>query len=236
MLDIPPENVAAQGAAAPGPHLPRRHGAGPHRRRRGDQARAGARSSRTASGCSEQPGRHRRPARRRRTCRRPTTRRCCAGSRRSATRTRTCGSCSAPMATNGEEADRLDGHRHAARGAVGPAAAALRLLQAALRAGHQPAARRDPRGARDVDGVDDRARGQPARAAARSRAGRSGSSTRSSTTSSSRSCGTSTTPGSGRSRCRCCSTRARTAPGSSARWSELQRAARATRSTRATRS
>ena len=34
------------------------------------------------------------------------------------------------------------------------AAAALRLLHAALRAGHQPAARRDPRGAGHVDGVD----------------------------------------------------------------------------------
>ena len=62
----------------------------------------------------------------------------------------------------GRGAARLDGHRHAARGAVRAAAAALRLLQAALRAGHQPAARRDPRRARDVDGIDGRARAQPA--------------------------------------------------------------------------
>ena len=55
-------------------------------------------------------------------------------------------------------ADRLDGHRHVAGGAVGPAAAALRLFQAAVRAGHQPAARRDSRGAGDVDGLDDRPR------------------------------------------------------------------------------
>ena len=50
VLDIPPENIVHQGAAAPGPHLPRRHGAGPHRLRRGDQARARARRSRTQSG------------------------------------------------------------------------------------------------------------------------------------------------------------------------------------------
>ena len=48
----------------------------------------------------------------------------------------------APMARERRRADRLDGHRHGARRAVGPAAAALRLLQAALRAGHQSAARR----------------------------------------------------------------------------------------------
>ena len=44
-------------------------------------------------------------------------------------------------------ADRLDGHRHADRGALRAPAAAVRLLRAALRAGHQPAAGRDPRGA-----------------------------------------------------------------------------------------
>ena len=62
---------------------------------------------------------------------------------------------------------RLDGHRHLAGGAVGSAAAALRLLQAGVRAGHQSAARRDPRGAGHLDGIDDRAGGQPARSAAR---------------------------------------------------------------------
>ena len=91
----------------------------------------------------------------------------CGGSSCSATRTRICGCCSAPMATQRRRADRLDGHRHVAGGAVGSAAPALRLLQAGVRAGHQPAARRDPRGAGDVDGIDDRARGQPARSAAR---------------------------------------------------------------------
>ena len=64
-------------------------------------------------------------------------------------------------------ADRLDGHRHRAGGAVEQAAAALRLLQAAVRAGHQPAARCDSRRAGHVDGRDDRRRRQPARAAPR---------------------------------------------------------------------
>ena len=67
----------------------------------------------------------------------------------------------------GRGAARLDGHRHVAGGVVGSSAHALRLLQAGLRTGHQPAARRHPRGARHVDGVDDRARGQPARSTPR---------------------------------------------------------------------
>ena len=45
--------------------------------------------------------------------------------------------------------DRLDGQRPAARRPLRPAAAALLLLQAALRAGHEPADRLDPRGGRD---------------------------------------------------------------------------------------
>ena len=61
---------------------------------------------------------------------------------------------------------RLDGHGHGAGGAVGSLAPAVRLLQPGLRPGHQPAARRDPRGAGDDDGIDGRAGGQPARSAA----------------------------------------------------------------------
>ena len=44
-----------------------------------------------------------------------------------------------------------------------PAAAAVRLLHPAVRAGHQPAAGRDPRGARHLAVDDDRAGAQPAR-------------------------------------------------------------------------
>ena len=63
--------------------------------------------------------------------------------------------------------DRLDGHRHADRRALEEAQAALQLLQAELRPGHQPADRSDPRGAGDVAGVDDRPAPQPARPACR---------------------------------------------------------------------
>ena len=54
------------------------------------------------------------------------------------------------MARTGAEPLGVDGHRHADRRAVGAAAAAVRLLPAAVRPGHQPAARRHPRGARHV--------------------------------------------------------------------------------------
>ena len=57
---------------------------------------------------------------------------------------------------------RLDGHRHPDRRAVGPAAAALRLLHPALRPGDQPTAGRDPRGDRDLPGQSHRPGGQPA--------------------------------------------------------------------------
>ena len=67
-------------------------------------------------------------------------------------------------------ADRLDGQRQRARRAVRPAPAAVLLLQAALRAGDQPADRPDPRVDRHVAGHRRRRRGQPARGDARARA------------------------------------------------------------------
>ena len=54
-----------------------------------------------------------------------------------------------PDGEGGRRADRIDGHRHADRRVVEAAAAAVRLLPAAVRAGHEPAARRHPRGGRD---------------------------------------------------------------------------------------
>ena len=60
-------------------------------------------------------------------------------------------------------ADRLDGHRHPGRGAVGPVAAALRLLRPAVRPGDQPAAGRHPRGAGDQPRPDLRPGAEPAR-------------------------------------------------------------------------
>ncbi len=50
----------------------------------------------------------------------------------------------APMAKTGMRTDRVDGHRHAVGRAVEAPADAVRLLHRAVRAGHQPAARRDP--------------------------------------------------------------------------------------------
>jgi hypothetical protein len=54
----------------------------------------------------------------------------------------------APMADR-PGSDRFDGHRHADLGTVVEVEAAAHLLQAELRAGHQPADRPDPRGTRD---------------------------------------------------------------------------------------
>ena len=58
---------------------------------------------------------------------------------------------------------RLHGQRLAVGGAVGQEQAALQLLQAAVRAGHQSADRSDPRGDRDVAGVVHRPQARPAR-------------------------------------------------------------------------
>ena len=102
-------------------------------------------------------------------------------------------SCSKPMAATGRRADRLDGHRHAARGHLGAAPAAVRLLQPAVRAGHEPAAGRDPRGARHLARQPTRPRAEPAgRAGRRTAAARPARPGASTTTSSPRS-STSTT-------------------------------------------
>ena len=69
-----------------------------------------------------------------------------------------------PMATVGYEPIGSMGSDTPLAVPLGPAAAALRLLHPALRAGHEPAARRDPRGARHLARGDDRPRAQPARA------------------------------------------------------------------------
>ena len=67
-------------------------------------------------------------------------------------------------------ADRLDGQRLGARGALGSAPAPLLLLQAALRAGHEPADRLDARGGRDERRDERRLRAEPARRDAGARA------------------------------------------------------------------
>ena len=70
----------------------------------------------------------------------------------------------APMARDRLRTDRLDGHRHADRRPVEATPAALRLLHADVRPGHEPAAGLDPGRARHQHVDHDRARGEPARA------------------------------------------------------------------------
>ena len=67
-----------------------------------------------------------------------------------------------PMVLDRPGGDRLDGCRQSARGPVEQAEAPVELFQAAVRPGHQPADRPDPRRDRDVAGVPDRAAPQPA--------------------------------------------------------------------------
>ena len=64
---------------------------------------------------------------------------------------------------------RLDGQRHADLGAVGQAEAAVHLLQAELRAGHQSADRSDPRRTGDEPGLDHRTAAEPVRSAGHGR-------------------------------------------------------------------
>ena len=75
----------------------------------------------------------------------------------------------APMAANGEEPIGSMGNDNALAVLSRQPPAAVHLLQAALRAGHQPADRPDPRGDRHVARHRRRRRGQPARRDARAR-------------------------------------------------------------------
>ena len=77
-----------------------------------------------------------------------------------------------PRAARAERrgARRVDGERHVARRALRPQAAPLLVLQAALRAGDEPADRLDPRGGRDERAGERRVGAQPARRDARARA------------------------------------------------------------------
>ena len=211
VLDVPPRGRAGQGAPAPGQDLPRRHGQGPHRRRRGDQAGAGGASIRTASGSTrtsididdlpaaraEQPE-HETVFKRQQAF----------GYTQEDLRFLI-----APMAMNGEEPV----------GSMGTdtSLAVLsdkpRLLYDYFKQLFAQVTNPPLDAIREElvtdDGLDDRPRAQPARSPSRSRAGRSRSSTRSSTTSTWRSCATCRrTRRSARRRCRCCSIRRRTAP------------------------
>ena len=95
--------------------------------------------------------------------------RCANASSRSATRRRTCGCCSRRWPRR-QGADRLDGQRRRPAGPLRQAAVAVRVLQAALRAGHEPGDRPGARAVRDEPTHAHRAGGQPARGDARARA------------------------------------------------------------------
>ena len=154
-----------EGPAAAGSHVPRRHREGPHRRRRGDQGGARGRASvrgvarpRVSCTCTRCPTASTSST---------ATSRCSVARRRSATPTRSSSCSSSPMARTGGEALGSMGTDTPGRRALRSSPPAVRLLPAGVRAGHEPAARRHPRGAGHVAVVHDRRRGQPARPAAR---------------------------------------------------------------------
>ena len=166
VLDVAPENIRLKERLHPGKVFLVDTVEGTHRRRRGDQEPAGGRASVSAL-ARRAPDRHRGSARRRAPAGARSSRPCCKRQQAFGYTEEDLRILLAPMAANARGGDRLDGHGHVAGGAVEAPARAVRLLQAAVRAGHQSAARRDPRGADHVDGLDDRARGQPARPAPR---------------------------------------------------------------------
>ena len=171
----------AQGSPAAGPHVP-----GRHRRRAASSPttrsrRGWRRASRIAPGstriwCGRRSCRRRRIVAAGGAQRRP-------ADAPAALRLHARGSAHADGADGDQRpgGGRLDGHRHAAGGAVEQAAAAVQLLQAALRPGHQPADRPDPRGAGDVVGHHDRPGAEPVRRDTASTAISCGSRRRSST-------------------------------------------------------
>ena len=111
-------------------------------------------------------------------------------------------------------ADRLDGQRPRAGRALGPPAGAVLLLQAALRAGDQPADRPDPRVGRHERRLRRRLRGQPVRRDGRARAPAVDADADPALARSSRSCARSTRPSSRRTRSTSRGRRARARTGS----------------------
>ena len=147
VLDLDPATVVRKGRLQPGRMFLVDTDARPHRRGRRDQGRARRRAAvrRVAARRADPP---RGPARARARRAHPRVG-ACGASRPSATPRRSCASCSRRW--------RGPAPSRSARWAPTPrsrccraAAAAVRLLQPAVRPGHQPAAGRDPRGARHL--------------------------------------------------------------------------------------
>ena len=170
VLDIPPEQRRAQGPPAAGPHVPGRHRGGPHRRRRGDQgqrwrraSRIGSGSTRTSSSSTSFPSR-------------PTSPPIDGYEADDLLKQQQAFGYTiedlkmlmAPMAANGQEPVGSMGTDTPLAVLSDKSAAAVQLLQAAVRAGHQSADRSDPRRAGDVGRDHDRRRAEPVRRDARS--------------------------------------------------------------------
>ena len=149
VLDIAPENVLHQGAPAPGQDLLRRPRGGPHRRGRGDQAPL--RRAPALPRVGRAP-----PRAARATCPRADGPSAAMADPELRFRLQqvfgyTSEDLRDPARADGragQVAARLDGRGRGARLPLGPPAAPLPLLQAALRAGHEPADGLDQRAAR----------------------------------------------------------------------------------------
>ena len=153
VLDIDPADVVRKGRLQPGRIFLADTGRRPDPRGRGRQVRAG-RPAPVRGLAARGPAAPRRPAR-------PgpgAARRGRADHPAAAVRLHRGGAAGAAGADGPDRrrADRLDGHRHADGRAVRPAAAAVRLLHPAVRAGHQPAAGRHPGRAGHLAGGLDR--------------------------------------------------------------------------------
>jgi glutamate synthase (NADPH/NADH) large chain len=138
--------------------------AGPHHRGRGDQGElAKASPMRTGSNPRSQAEGPARARRAKNAARDERPARCSIASRPSATRRKTASSSSSRWRATGDDPIGSMGTDTPIAVLSNQAEAALRLFQAELRAGHQPADRSDPRGTGDEPGVDDRPAPEPAR-------------------------------------------------------------------------
>ena len=165
VLDIPPEQVAHKGRLQPGRMFLVDTARGPHRRRTRRSRKAIAARKPYRAVARRKSGRPRPASRAARRAAGQRLRGRRAAQAAAGVRLHPRRSEDDPRADGGQRAGagRLDGHRHAAGGAVGQVAAAVQLLQAAVRPGHQSADRSDSRRDGDVGRDHDRLRAEPVR-------------------------------------------------------------------------
>ena len=159
-----PVDDRAQGPPRARPHVPRRHRRAPDRRRRRDQGRARRRAP-LRRVAARRDGRARRPAVAVPRQVRPPRARAPPADLRLHRRGGL--AAAAPDGAERRRGHGLDGQRRPARAVLVAQPRAVRLLHPALRAGHQPAAGRLPRGARHLAAGAPRVGDQPARRLAR---------------------------------------------------------------------